>query len=269
MSLRKSVVSKRYEDITVVAIYGDNRIRSAVPAVERTVAALPGSQPLLITNDEIAIDWDQKVCAPMSYEGYSEFVLYCLHNYIQTPYCLIVQHDGWAFTGENWNDDWLNYDYVGAPTHAALLPNGEYHMGYAWVGKDNPKVVQNGGFSLRSKEMLQAPSFYGITRPRMPDPVLLNEDIQLCCFLRDYLQDTGIKFCPDEVAKYFAFEHLGPIHESINLTQVFGHHSRFRQLLSNNDVIWKMTQEQTDKTVGENTILEMFREHYGHTVHMA
>ena len=92
-------MSKRYEDITVVAIYGDNRIRTAFPAIQKTLDALPGAKPLLITNVAVATDWEQRPCAPMSYEGYSDFVLYCLHNYIRTPYALIVQHDGWAFSG--------------------------------------------------------------------------------------------------------------------------------------------------------------------------
>ena len=264
-----SAVSKRYEDITVVAIYGDSRIRTAMPAVQKTLDALPGSKPLLISNVSIATEWEQKPCAPMSYEGYSEFTIYCLHQYIQTPYCLIVQHDGWAFSGENWNDDWLNYDYVGAPSHAALLPNGEYHVGYGWTDKAGAKVVQNGGFSLRSKTFLETPSVYGITRWKVPEPTLLNEDVQLCCFMRPSLEDAGVKFCPDDKARYFSFEHLGPPHEGMDLRKVFGHHSRFRQLLSNNDVLWKMTQEQMKQTPGEQEIYDLFTDYYGHTVHMA
>ena len=260
---------KRYEDITVVAIYGNNRIRAAIPAVQKTLDALPGSKPLLITNEAISTDWDQKPCAPMSYEGYSDFVLYCLHNYIRTPYALIVQHDGWAFSGDAWNDDWLNYDYVGAPTHAALLPNGEFHTGYNWIGRENPKVVQNGGFSLRSREMLEAPSFFGITKTTVPEPTLYNENIQICCFMREYLETCGMKFCPDDVARYFAFEHLSLFHEGMDLRKVFGHHSRFRQLLENDVVIWKLTQEQMDNIPGEQTIYDLFTDHHGYTVHKA
>ena len=262
-------MSKKYEDITVVAIYGDGRIRAALPAVQKTVDALPGSRPLLITNESISTEWDQAPCAPMGYEGYSDFVLYCLHAYVHTPYCLIVQHDGWAFSGENWNDDWLKYDYVGAPTHAALLPDGRYFTNYGWIGEDGAKVVQNGGFSLRSREMLLAPTSYGITKTKVPEPTLYNEDIQICCFMRDYLEQVGIKFCPDDVARYFAFEHLSTFHEGMDLRKVFGHHSRFRQLLPNNTVVWKLTDEQTAKIAGEEIVYDLFTDHYGYTVHKA
>ena len=260
---------KRYEDITVVAIYGDSRIKTAFPAIQKTLDALPGAKPLLITNVAVATDWEQRPCAPMSYEGYSDFVLYCLHNYIQTPYALIVQHDGWAFSGENFNDDWLNYDYVGAPTHAALVEDGRFYFGYGYEGQGRALVVQNGGFSLRSKAFLEAPTTYGITRVKVPDPILLNEDVQLSCFMRPYLEDAGIKYCPDEVAKYFSVEHLGFQHEDMDLRKLFGHHSRFRQLLNDKDVLWKMTHEQMDNTPGERVIYDLFTDYYQYNVHIA
>ena len=94
--------SKTYENVTVVAIYGDTRGGIAVPAIRRTAAALPGAQQLLITNVEIDVTYvPQKIIqAPLDYQGYSEFVMYSLHNYIDTDYCLIVQHDGWALNAD-------------------------------------------------------------------------------------------------------------------------------------------------------------------------
>lgn len=262
-------MGKRFEDITVVAIYGDNRIRAALPAMQKTLQALPGAKPLLISNVAISTDWDQKPCAPMSYEGYTEFVMYCLHQYIQTPYCLIVQHDGWALSGENWNDDWFNYDYVGAPTHAGLIEDGRFFFGYQYIGQGEARVVQNGGFSLRTKSFLEAPSVYGITRTKVPDNILYNEDVQLCCFMRPFMEQAGIKYCPDEIARYFSVEHLGPQHEGMDLRRLFGHHSRFRQLITDKDVLWKMTNEQMDNTPGERSIYELLVDYYKYNVHIA
>jgi len=257
------VANDRYSDITVVAIYGDGRGRIALPALKKTAAALPGSKPLLITNVEVKTDVMQKLIAMnLDYHAYTEFVLYALHNYIDTPYALIVQHDGWALNGDNWRDEWLTYDYVGGLTHAALLPNGFYKTAYTWWGEENTKVVQNGGFSLRSKAMLEAPSKYGIMRNQMPNPVLMNEDVQVCCFMRPALENVGIQFCPDELAKYFSFEHFGAPHEGMDITKVFGHHSRFRQLLDDDKVLWKLTPEQMADIQNEEVAYQLFANHY-------
>jgi len=257
------VANDRYSDITVVAIYGDGRGRIALPALKKTAAALPGSKPLLITNVAVQTDVPQKLVAHgLDYHAYSEFVLYGLHNYIDTPYALIVQHDGWALNGDNWRDEWLTYDYVGGLTHAALLPNGFYKTAYTWWGDENVKVVQNGGFSLRSKAMLEAPSKYGIMRNQMPNPVLMNEDVQVCCFMRPALENVGIQFCPDELAKYFSFEHFGAPHEGMDITKVFGHHSRFRQLLDDDKMLWKLTPEQMADIQNEEVAYQLFANHY-------
>lgn len=260
----------KFEDITVVAIYGDGRGKIAVPAITKTVEALPGSRSLLITDRQLDISGipQMLLSAPLDYHGYSEFVMYSLHNYIDTKYALIVQHDGWALSGENWNDDWFNYDYVGGPNHAALLSNGEFHTQYNWTKHEGGKlVVQNGGFSLRSKAFLEAPSKYGIMRRHFPEDMLNNEDVQLSCFLRGAMESVGIKYAPDEVAKYFSFEHFGPPHEGMDVKKIFGHHSRVRQLLSNGEMLYKLTTEQRQQIMGEVIAYEMFEKHYGYTIH--
>lgn len=50
-----------------------------------------------------------------SVEEYSNFVLSELDKYVQTQYVLLVQYDGFILNPEQWADDFLNYDYVGAP----------------------------------------------------------------------------------------------------------------------------------------------------------
>ncbi|MDM3825391.1 DUF5672 family protein, partial [Proteus mirabilis] len=54
-------------------------------------------------------------CRPFGYLEYNLFVLYQLMYYIETDYCLIVQNDGWVLNGQNWQDAYREYDYIGAP----------------------------------------------------------------------------------------------------------------------------------------------------------
>jgi hypothetical protein len=81
------------------------------------------------------------------------------------------------------------------------------------------------------------------------------------------MERLGMKFAPVESAKYFSFEHLGPMHDGMDMTKVFGHHSRFRQLLSNGEMLYKLTEEQRKQIMGEEQAFAMFENHYGYTIH--
>jgi hypothetical protein len=255
-----------YDQITVVAIYGNGQAMSAVPALERTAACLPGCKKLLITNEILATDIPQKVCGSLDYDGYSKFCMYALHHYIDTDYAFIVQHDGWALNKDNWKDEWLEYDYIGGLTHAAVSGD-RFLTGFQWVNAPNPVVVQNGGFSLRSKRFMQALVHNGIMPRFFGDQILNNEDVQLTALLRPDLEAVGIKFAPDDESKLFSFEHLSPgLHSIEEAVKIFGHHSRLRTLLSHDTMAWHLTEEQTNGIPLERTVHDMFKYHYKYKI---
>ena len=104
--------------------------------------------------------------------------MHCLHAFIETDFCLVVQEDGWVLDGRNMREDHYSFDYIGAPCHAAIVGD-QYVTGFRWVGDETATVVQNGGFSLRSRRFLEAPASLGMAyAPHLPPP-LTNEDIQL------------------------------------------------------------------------------------------
>ncbi len=117
-----------------------------------------------------------------SKEAYSKFILKELHKYIETKYCLIVQHDGFVRNPENWNNEFMQYDYIGA----------------TWWYKDG-KNVGNGGFSLRSKRLLELCA-------NLPTNATHPEDHIICRDMRPYLESKGIKFAPESLANQFSFE---------------------------------------------------------------
>lgn len=69
--------------------------------------------------------------------AYSIWCLTEMHKHIDTQMVLVVQRDGWILNPETWNNDWLNYDYIGP----------------LFIQHDD---VGSGGFSMRSKRMMQA-----------------------------------------------------------------------------------------------------------------
>jgi len=251
-----------YDNITVVAIYGNGQGESAVPALNKTAAALPGSRKLLITNEYLPVGIAQKLIGPLDYSGYSNFCMYALGEFINTDFALIVQHDGWALNPDAWKDSWLDYDYIGGLVHAGR-EGDKFVDGFNWKHMQNPLVVQNGGFSLRSKAFMQALTRRGIMPTQYQAPILNNEDVQLCCFLRPQLEAQGFVFAPNDEALMFSFEHLDPIvHAEVDITQIFGHHSRFRTLDDEDTMIWHLSEHDTDRIPMERTVHDLFKNHY-------
>lgn len=75
---------------------------------------------------------------------YNKFILQNLCDYVNTTYCIIVQNDGFIINPHLWSDDFLNFDYIGAPW--------SIHQMKVW---NRTNRIGNGGFSLRSKRLLE------------------------------------------------------------------------------------------------------------------
>jgi hypothetical protein len=121
-----------------------------------------------------------------SKEAYSAFILKELHKYIDTEFALIVQHDGYVRNYKAWTNEFLNYDYIGAVW-------GWYKDGFR---------VGNGGFSLRSKKLLELTARDEIKQTHP-------EDHHIGRTYRPYLETKGIKFAPEALAKKFSVEGYG------------------------------------------------------------
>ncbi|AUI65935.1 MULTISPECIES: DUF5672 family protein [Glaesserella] len=195
-------------------------------------------------------------CKPFSYLEYNLFMLYGLGQFINTDFCLVVQNDGWVINGNNWKDDFFNYDYIGAPVPDLIeVVNNQYvrrfDIDFWQKHKDNlpPNIYesQNGGFSLRSRKLLNAPRALGLSLEisnfesfqQIPLEMKWNfnsdirhaEDSYLSCIKRQILMHHGIKFAPRNIAAQFSVEYL-PIQkiENIPLDSLFGCH--FSSLLT-------------------------------------
>ena len=116
---------------------------------------------------------------------YSKFIVNVLPEYIDTEFCFNVHHDGFIINADKWTDDFLKYDWIGAPwkKDAHFLYNGER--------------VGNGGVSIRSKKLMDIAK---------QDNCDNHEDSFICSSLRSTLIDKGIKFAPLELAGKFGIE---------------------------------------------------------------
>ena len=250
--------NRRFANITVCAIYGHNDGSTAIPAILRSINCLPESQALLLSiakpvNLPDKIQWQEIL--PMNYKQYSIFMMFCLQNFIETEYCITVQDDGWVLNGDNWNDAFWEYDYIGAPCHAAFVGN-QLIPNYRWVGLPAPTIIQNGGFSLRSRKYLQAPSKFGVMYYFGSSDVIQNEDVQLTGIYRETLERFGIRFAKIDLAKYFSIEFLGRgVHDNLNFDNLFGLHGPIRKLTEYNTISYSISLEEAFKIYREQEVI--------------
>ena len=138
--------------------------------------------------------------APLSSrEDYSQFVLKSLRGYLATSHVLLVQWDGFVVNPQAWTDEFLACDYLGAK----------------WFWYNDGMRVGNGGFSLRSRRLLDA-----LADPRIA--LQGAEDETIGRVHRPLLErEHGIRFGSEALADRFAFEAAYPIGKP------FGFHGLF------------------------------------------
>lgn len=234
-----------HNDLTIVSIYGHNNGASVIPSIRRSMKELPGSRGLLLSiakPDNLPNNIEWKQIGFVNYLQYSVFMMHQLYAFIDTEYCLIVQDDGWVLDGDNFMPEYYEYDYIGAPSHCAFLPQAEglhLYLNFTWVGTPGVLVVQNGGFSLRSKRFLSACNKHGITHLQANDIHGWNEDAQLSALLKPRLQELGYRYAPDHIAKYFSLEYTGPgFHEEgFAFDRLLGCHAQSRKLMDDDHII--------------------------------
>lgn len=116
-----------------------------------------------------------------SIQEYSKFMIKDLHEYVDTDYVMTIQWDAFILNPDAWDDEFLEYDYIGAP----------------WWFTD--KNVGNGAFTIRSKKLLNV----------LKDSKIRNfhpEDVVICRLYNTYLSKQGITYAPEELAQKFSFE---------------------------------------------------------------
>lgn len=173
----------------------------AIEALNKSKEGCTFDRILFLTDMDVCLpDIETVVIPPIgSRQEYSKFILHELHHYIDTEFVLLIQWDGYVIHPNAWTNEFLNFDYIGAPW-------GQY--------KDKFRVG-NGGFSLRSHKLLLA------TR-EIPFDGTLNEDELIGRNYRPLLEEKyNVLFAPETIAEKFSFESTYPIQ------QPFGFHGLF------------------------------------------
>jgi Protein of unknown function (DUF5672) len=129
---------------------------------------------------------------------YSRFMLRALAEHIRTSHALSIQWDGFVLKGAAWQPAFLDYDYIGAP----------------WPHFRDGHNVGNGGFSLRSRRLLEACAALPLDGSAL-------EDVLISRICRPELERQGLRFAPEEIARRFSYERTSPTGDE------FGFHGAF------------------------------------------
>ncbi len=135
-----------------------------------------------------------------SVQEYSRFCVEELVKYVDTDYVLLVQYDGFILNPSAWADEFLKYDYIGAPWLVANWSIRDFNFPTHLLGTE---VVGNGGFSLRSKKFLEV-SAKLMREGKIPQ--IHPEDVSLCVWHKDLLDAEGVLIAPVELARRFSIE---------------------------------------------------------------
>lgn len=205
-------------EVTLIAMSSVD-IKNTIKALEYSCREIDFGSVKLITHElpnnlpkNIKYNFIERI---NSLDEYSYNMIYNLSNYVETDFALVIQSDGFVINPNSWRNDFLNYDYIGAPW-ALPKDNFSYRDIY-----NNIIRVGNGGFSLRSKKLINLPKILNLEWKSFHG--FYNEDGFICTMNRHIYEKNGCKFAPIEVAKYFSHEKNTP---ELAGTTPFGFHGK-------------------------------------------
>jgi hypothetical protein len=154
-----------------------------------------------------------------------------LADHIDTQHALCVQWDGFIINPAAWTPQFLEFDYIGA----------------VWPHFEDGHDVGNGGFSLRSKRLLELAK-------KIPYDGSAPEDVVIARVARGALEAKGIRFAPRKLAQRFAYERTS------STGTEFGFHGAFNLVeLLEKDEVYRLLNSLEPQVLNENEHKELFR----------
>lgn len=128
-------------------------------ALEKTMKAVPHSAIKVFSDKNLDVTGSvfYQIDSKFSRDDYSYFMMKELNKFITTDHVVVIQYDGFGVNGNYWEDKFLDYDYIGSPTHIHHPPMRGLLEGTRAAYSSNTKWYSlGGGFSLRSRKFLDA-----------------------------------------------------------------------------------------------------------------
>ena len=187
-------------DTTLVAV-ATTEVEKAAMALRYSMVDIKFKKVLLIGNYNpwnLNPDIHFELIKPFRDVGeWGKFIVFDLYKFIDTKYIILIHPDGFIVNPDMWDEEFKNYDYVGAP-----WPKPKDSFSYK---TDSGRIIDVGNsVSLRSKRILEIPSLLGLKWESFYGNY--HEDGYLCVHNRELLEKNGIQFADKETAYRFGIE---------------------------------------------------------------
>lgn len=208
--MKTKIEKLQLPQVTLVAMTSVN-VKATIQAMEYSMRGIDFGDAVLITHKKpfdlpktIRYSHTSKLT---NIDDFNYKMVYELGDHIKTDYALIVHADGFVVHPEMWRDEFLDYDYIGAPWP---LPKEGDTTTYRDIYGNICRVGNSAG--IRSKRLMDFPK-----KANVPwegeyayGKMWFYEDGFICCKIRHLLEAEGMRIAPLEVAKYYSHEQMIP-----------------------------------------------------------
>jgi ADP-heptose:LPS heptosyltransferase len=227
------------KDVSLLCVDGLGLVAPSLKAIEASTRRIRFHRVTLLTANRECRSTrkvEVKYVPRMSWADYNAFSISRLSDYFDSDFVLTIQDDGYVSNPRLWSDEFLRYDYIGAPWDVALTEQAMANLrrnldskGRAFSGAQ-PVLrsfdaqhyrVGNSGFCLRSRRLCEFTRRYDGKYPGQPDDNIIG------IYEREELQAHGFRIAPLEVAGRFAVELPTEVNPTADQTKTFGFHGRW------------------------------------------
>lgn len=213
--MKTKIEKLQLPQVTLVAMTSVN-VKATIQAMEYSMRGIDFGDAVLITHKKpLGLPKSIRYSHTSKLTNIDDFnykMVYELGDHIKTDYALIVHADGFVVHPEMWRDEFLDYDYIGAPWP---LPKEGDTTTYRDIYGNICRVGNSAG--IRSKRLMDFPK-----KANVPwegeyayGKMWFYEDGFICCKIRHLLEAEGMRIAPLEVAKYYSHEQMIPEVEGI------------------------------------------------------
>ena len=189
-------------NVTLISVTSVD-IEATIKALEYSCIGVNFQKVKLVTHEKpinlpefISYEYIDKIS---SIDEWNHAMVYKLGNYVDTDFAMLIHGDGFIVNPDSWMDEFLEYDYIGAP-----FPEDNQLL------KDiNGKQIRVGNsVSIRSKRLMDLPKKLNLEWKSFNG--YYNEDGWICINNRHIFEEHGMKFADIDIAKYFSHETMVP-----------------------------------------------------------
>jgi len=203
----------KLDNVTFLAVNGSADADMFLHALNYSMRGVKPKKSVLVSWKEPSISYENidfyKINKIPNHKEYSRFLIENICNYFETDYMIMIQDDGYILNPHLWTDEFLQYDYIGAPWPKQFF------------GRSDNLFQGNGGFSLRSKKIVEKVKKFVVKWEDVAKPP---EDVFTCLTMRPMLESQGFKWAPLDIARRFSTEWPIPELGSTDGSDSFGFH---------------------------------------------